>query len=173
MRYAKTLLVLLTAIMLFSCRKDDDYYWGTITVQKNGVDWPSKIRSTQSTISSSKINININTIDQDGIVVEQLNFFKIPKAVGFYPLSYTFDQPPNDSLIGCIYANGYDDQLFDSYLLSPLDSTSFLEITEYDSKKKEVKGRFNLIVWPDIKGSWNAPDSIVFSNGEFHTRVVD
>jgi hypothetical protein len=93
--------------------------------------------------------------------------------VGRYYLSYGFNQPPDDSITGCFYTNGYQDQLYDSYLLSQQDSTSYLEITEYDNKKKEIKGRFNLIVWPDIKGSWNAPDSIVFSGGEFHTRIED
>ena len=172
MYYAKVLLPILAAFALLSCEKDD-YYWGTLTVQKNGAIWSSSIRATQSTISSSKINININTLDRDGKVLEQLNFFKVPARIGYYPLSYTFDQPPDDSLAGCIYANGYEDQLYDSYLLSQQDSTSYIEITEYDSKKKEIKGRFNLIVWPDIKGSWNAPDSIVFSGGEFHTRISD
>ena len=172
MRYAKIVLPALVVITLFSCEKDD-YYWGTVTVQKNGSPWVTEIRATRSTISNSKINIRINTPNQSGEILEKLNFFKVPATVGHYPLSYTFNQPPDDSLIGCLYANGYQDQLYDSYLLSQQDSTSYLEITEYDSKKKEIKGRFNLIVWPDIKGSWNAPDSIVFSDGEFHTRVDD
>ncbi|MDO8368852.1 MAG: DUF5615 family PIN-like protein [Saprospiraceae bacterium] len=123
--------------------------------------------------AESKAEIYINTLDVDGKELETLGFFKIPLKSGRYYLTYGFNQPPDDSLTGCFYANGYEDQLYDSYLLSPEDSTSYLEITEYDNKKQEIKGKFNLIVWPDIKGSWNAPDSIVFSGGEFHTKIDD
>ena len=38
MRYAKIVLPALVVITLFSCEKDD-YYWGTVTVQKNGSPW--------------------------------------------------------------------------------------------------------------------------------------
>ena len=172
MRYTKILLPILAVSALLSCEKDD-YYWGTITVQKNGSPWMAEIRATKSTISTSKINIRINTLNQSGEILEKLNFFKVPTTVRHYPLSYTFNQPPDDSLVGCLYTNGYQDQLYDSYSLSQQDSTSYIEITEYDSKKKEIRGRFNLIVWPKIKGSLNAPDSIVFSGGEFHTRIND
>lgn len=171
MRYVKIMILFTAVISLFSCKKDKDYYWGSVTAQKNGVSWAGNIRATKSTISDSKINIIINTLDQNGSELETLVFFKVPTSLGHYSFSYTINQPPDDSLVGCDYANGYGDQLYDSYLLSKQDSTSYLEITEYDNKKKEIKGRFNLVVWPDIKGSWNAPDSIVFSGGEFHTRI--
>jgi hypothetical protein len=160
------------SVAFFSCGKDD-YYWGTFTAKKNGDPWIAEIRTTNSSLSTSKININIHTISQSGEVLEKLSLFKVPATVGLYRLSYTFNQPPDDSLVGCIYSNGYQDQLIDSYLLSPNDSTSYLEITAYDSKTKEIEGRFSLIVWPFAKGSWNAPDSIVFSNGAFHTRIQE
>jgi hypothetical protein len=170
MHYTKILLPIMAVIALLSCEKEG-YYWGTVSTQKNGSPWMAEIRATKSTISTSKINITINTLNENGEELEKLNFFKVPAAVGHYPLSFTFDQPPNDSLVGCLYFNGYLDQLYDSYWLSKQDSTSYLEITRYDSKNKEIEGRFNLILWPDIKGSWNAPDSIVFSNGVFHTKI--
>ncbi|MBL7828993.1 MAG: hypothetical protein JNJ57_20330 [Saprospiraceae bacterium] len=172
MHYAKILLPLLAVIVFVFCKKDD-YYWGTVTCQKNGVPWPGHIRATISTISDYKINIVMNTLDEEGNELETLVFFKVPMLKGKYSLSYTINQPPDDSLIGCDYANGYLDQLYDSYLLAQQDSSSYLEITEYNDKKQEIKGRFNLIVWPDIKGSLNAPDSIVFANGEFHTKIID
>jgi hypothetical protein len=172
MHNIKILLPVLAVIILLSCEKDE-YYWGTVTAQKNGVPWPGKIRAIQSHFAESKFEVYINTLDMDEYPLETLGFFKIPLKVGRYYLSYGFNQPPDDSITGCFYTNGYRDQLYDSYLLSQQDSTSYLEITEYDNKKKEIKGRFNLIVWPDIKGSWNAPDSIVFSGGEFHTRIED
>jgi len=173
MGYTKILLLILAIIAFFSCRKDDDYYWGTISAQKNGAPWSAKIRATKSNSDDSKVEIIINTLDKNDVILETLGFYKVPRVGGQYYLSPTFNASQSDSLIWCFYTNGYLDQLHDSYLPSPQDSTSFFEITEFDSKKEEIKGRFNLIVWPDIKGSWNAPDSIVFSGGEFHTRIND
>ena len=171
--YYTRILILTLIIAFFSCKKDNDYYWGTMTAQKNGVSWEGKIRATKSNIADSKIEIYINTLDQDELPLETLGFFKVPLLLGRHRFSYTFNQPPDDSLIGCGYTNGFQDQLYDSYLLSVQDSTSYLEITAFDSKKKEIRGKFNLQVWPYIKGSWNAPDSIIFSSGEFHTRISD
>jgi hypothetical protein len=45
--------------------------------------------------------------------------------------------------------------------------------TEYDSKKKQIRGRFSVTFWPEIKGSWNAPDGLVFTAGEFHTKILE
>lgn len=140
-------------------------------MQKNGEDWFGKTRSTTNTFSISKMNIKISTIDNSGAELERLSFIKVPKQIGRYPLSYTFDQAPSDSMVGCLYSNGSEDELFDSYLLAKNDSTSYIEIIEYDKKSGELKGQFNLILWPDIKGSWNAPDSIVFSNGVFTAKL--
>ena len=86
MRYAKIVLPALVVITLFSCEKDD-YYWGTVTVQKNGSPWVTEIRATRSTISNSKINIRINTLNQSGEILEKPNFFKVPATVGHYPVS--------------------------------------------------------------------------------------
>jgi len=170
MRCAIMLLPLLAIIVLSSCQKEDNY-WGTISAQKNGIPWSAKIRATTSNGDDSKIEIIINTLDQDEKVLETLGFYRVPRLAGRYFLSTTFHFSMENSLVWSFYANGYQDQLFDSYLPAPQDSTSYFEITEFDGKNEELRGRFNLTVWPDIKGRWNAPDSIVFSDGEFHTKI--
>ena len=175
MRYRYYPTVILMSLILFftSCKKDENGYWGTVSAQKNGVQFEGEIKAVKTSFAQSKATIIIKNFDSAGIPLETLGFVKIPLGVGKYKLSYTFDQPPDDSLKGCIYNNGYDDQVYDSFLLSQTDSTSFLEITEYNEGNGELRGKFNLILWPEpgIPGSWNAPDSLVFSDGVFHTRI--
>lgn len=173
MHNLKSIVLLIAITVISSCQKDKDGYWGTISVQKNGASWVADIQASKSNVSDSKCNIIITTSDEKGVPLESLVFYSIPKAIGRYHLSDQYSQLANDTLVWSYYANGYDDQLFDSYLLSPQDSTSYIEITDYNSKKKEILGKFNLVVWPDIKGSWNAPDSIVFADGVFHTKILD
>jgi hypothetical protein len=172
MRYANILLPFFAIIFLLSCQKEDNY-WGTISAQKNGISWSAKIRATTSNSDDSKIEIIINILDQDEVVLETLGFYKVPRLAGRYFLSPTFHFSMDNSLVWSFYTNGYQDQLYDTYLPAPQDSTSYLEITEFNGKNEELRGRFNLTVWPDIKGSWNAQDSIVFSHGEFHTKIRD
>ena len=166
----------ITAIAAFAlffacCKKDGNEYWGNISALKNGSPWEGKIRAEQTIFSSVKAEIFIETFDKDGVLTETLFFYKVPKKVGTYHLSQTINSPPDDSLTGCFYTNGYKDELFDIYDLVFSDSTSYLEITEYNEEKGELRGKFNLILWPSIPGSWNAPDSLVFSDGVFHTRI--
>ena len=155
--------------MLSSCKKDE--YSGEFSVLKNGIEWGGKIRAQTNELSSEKANIWIETFDDQGVRLEALFFYKIPLKKGKYPLSLTLNKPPDNSLTGCFYTNGYKDELYDILLLNPTDSTSNIEITEYNEGNGELRGRFNLTLWPSIPGSWNAPDSLVFSDGVFHTRI--
>ena len=159
------------SMLLTSCKKDD--YSGEISALKNGNPWEGKIRVEPTAFSSSKVTIFIETFDKNGYFAETLFFFKVPTKVSKLSLSETINHPPDDSFIGCNYLNSYEDQLLDIFVISANDSTSYIEITDYNEEKGELRGKFNLILWPEpgIPGSWNAPDSLVFSDGVFHTRI--
>ena len=159
------------SMLLTSCKKDE--YWGEFYTLKNGIEWQGKIRAQTNEFFGEKANISIETFDNEGAKLEHLHFFKIPLRLGRYYLSNTHNQPSTDTLVGCRYFNGYDDQLFDTYEIAPTDSKSYIEITEYNEGNGELRGNFEVILWPDsnIPGSWNAPDSLVFSDGVFHTRI--
>jgi hypothetical protein len=166
-------ITLLAAFVFATCQKEPDYYWGMVSLKKNGIIFPAEIRATNSNFSPTKISIQIQTVDTEGHVLENLLFFKVPLSVGYNSLKKTINQPPDDTLVGGFYSNGYLDELYDAYTISENDSTSFIEITEYDRKKKQIWGRFSVTLWPDIKGSWNAPDSLVFTEGAFHTKILE
>ena len=158
-------------MLLTSCKKDE--YWGQMSALKNGSLWEGKIKVEPTTFSSNKATIFIQTFDKGGFLTENLFFFKVPTKIGTYNLSQTINHPPDDSLTGCRYLNLSEDQLLDTFVIGSNDSTSYIEITEYNEGKGEIRGKFNVILWPEpgIPGSWNAPDSLVFSDGFFHTRI--
>ena len=171
MRPTYYLTVFAAFVLFFTCCKKESDHWGEFSVLKNGTPWEGKIRAEPTTFSSAKATVFIQSFDKDGVVIETLVFFKVPTKVGKYHLAQTINQPPDDSLTGCLYTNGYRDEIFDIFLLGSIDSTSCIEITEYDDSKEEFKGKFHIRLWPSISGSWNAPDSLVFSDGVFHTRI--
>ena len=163
-------------MLFFSCSKDESNpYWGQTSVLKSGDPWSGQIKAAKSNFAGSKIEIIIDNFDEQGKWIETLGFYKIPTEVGRFKLVLTSNQPPDDSLSGALYSNGYDDALFNLYKIAENDSTSYLEITDYNQDKAEIKGTFNMVLWrrKDLPGSLNAPDSIVFSDGAFHTRIND
>jgi len=154
-----------------SCKKEGDS-WGEISSLKNGLNWNGAIETYPNRFSNLKVDISANLSNADR-TQEQLLFFKVPLKKGKYKLSFTINQPPDNALVGCKFFKSFEDELYDVYEIALNDSTSYVEITEYDEKKGDLKGTFNLQLWPDWANSLNAPDSIVFSNGVFHTRIRD
>lgn len=60
----------LSAVLLFSCKKDEGRnYWGEISVLKNGEPWSGKIVALPNTISNLKFNISIMTFDEEDEMV--------------------------------------------------------------------------------------------------------
>ena len=159
---------------IVACKKDngEPNYWGEMSVLKNGDLWSGKIIATKHTFSSEKMNISIETFTKEGLHLDNLYFFKIPKRSARYKLNYSINQPPDDSLVGARYFHGYDDLLYDVYDIANNDSTSYLEITQYDKRKGELCGKFDLTLHRTLTGS-TGPDSLVFTNGTFHTRIDD
>ena len=164
----------LSLYFIVACKKDNAgrNYWGEMSVLKNGQPWSGEIVATQHTFSSEKVNISIETFTEERFHEDNLYFFKIPKKLGRYKLRYSINQPPDDSLVGARYFHGYDDLLYDVYDIAATDSTSYLEITQYDKRKGEIWGKFDLTLYRTLVGS-TEPDSLVFTNGTFHTRIDD
>lgn len=155
-----------------ACKKDNGKwdYWGEASVLKNGNVWNGKIRAVQHNFSDGKVNVTIKPSTGDDLSLEELYFFKVPKKVGKYPLNITSSQPPDDSLVGAHYFIGYEDLLDSVYDLAENDSTSYLEITEYNKRKDEFRGKFHLTLYRTSFAS-ATPDTLVFTNGTFHTRI--
>ena len=160
---------------VFACKKDNGKfnYWGETSVLKNGEIWSGKIVAHPSTYAPSKVDIIIQVFDDMEIQGDALIFFKVPKHLGNYPLSRSTNQPPDDSLVGAHYIHGYDDGVYDGYDVASGDSTSYLEVTEYNADKGEFRGNFHVTLYSTIGGAGRWPDTLIFTNGTFHTRIDD
>lgn len=169
-----SVFALFSLMALISCKKEPaSIYWGTNSSSKNGSEWSGKIRANKNPFSDTKVDISITRFDDEDIPLDNIVFFKIPLAKSAYHLSNILNQAPDGNQVGAYYFNGYDDELYDTYVIAADDSTSYIELTDYDSNKGEVRGRFQVKFVIDSKGSLNAPDSVVFSDGVFHTRIAD
>lgn len=120
-------------LSILSCKKESDS-WGEIKALKNNFNWDTSIEAYPNRFSNSKVDISANLLNADG-TQEHLLFFKVPLKKGKYKLSFTINQPPDNALVGCKFFKEFEDELYDVYEIAPDDSTSYVEITEYDEKK--------------------------------------
>ncbi len=169
----KSIILFCCLCCILACKKDNGKrdYWGEVSVLKNGASWSGEIVGLQHVFSSEKVDITIENFTEGGRHLDNLLFFKVPKKSGRYKLSYSINQPPDDSLVGARYFNSYEDVLNDIYDLTDNDSTSYLEITEYNGRKDEFRGKFHLTLYRTLAGSINEPDTLIFTEGTFHTRI--
>jgi hypothetical protein len=165
-----SILALLCSLALTDCDKDDQDNLGSVSVLKNGQPFNATIvRAEPTAYAKNKAGISFRAVD--GYHNELLVLHKVPTIVGNYPITLTYNSAPDDGLVGSRFLVSFDDQLYDSYHVLATDSTSFVEITSYNARKKEVEGRFQVTLWADYKTSLNAPDSLVFSEGTFKTKI--
>ncbi len=177
------LMFIISCSFLFSCNKNDDgigrRQWGTISAMKNGEFWEGEIYSLSKSYSfeaGQGVDIFINRYNEKGYHREELYFYKVPDKVDKYPLSQT-SFLDKDSLIGADYFTSVDDGdvLGEIYYLILNDSIEdYIEIT--DVSGKELFGRFQASFAKDttsLDGDPSAPDTVIFTNGKFHTKVLD
>jgi hypothetical protein len=175
----KYIFVLIAVFATLACSKKDNaprWHWGTVTAEKNGALWEGEIYAGQNRPYGQGIDIMIDRFNDRGFNRERIYLFKIPQMQRRYPLVNT-DAREIDSLVGAVYHTSLDDGdvAGDSYVLLSGDSTeNYVEITEI--KGKELYGRFQMSF---IKGlsfgeqDPSAPDTVIFKNGIFHTRLID
>ena len=161
-----------------SCKKDDDTNnnsWGTVSALRNGESWTGEISAVINTFpSDTGIIINIHSIDKVKFGNDYLVFFKVPPIIDKYPLSLT-PLIVKDSLIGSDYSTLVSDGhvLGDHYYVLEGDSVEdYIEITEI--KGDEIKGKFQASYLRDTPVDPNrppTPDTLIFTDGQFHTRI--
>jgi hypothetical protein len=165
------------ALILASCTKDptepapEGPWWGDARADKNGTSWVGKPYAVTSKEYSDRVNLSIDSLEYGYYLTKSLEIYRVPLRQGTYPI---FDNLPkiNDSIVRAKYYFVDYDVLYGTYKVLESDSSSFITITSYDPVSKEVKGTFDVTLVKEIAPGPNAPDTIRFRNGMFHTKVI-
>lgn len=172
-------LILFSLILIVACYKNDNkptFHWGEVSAIKNGNIWEAEIYAVTNKPYSQGIDILIEKFNEKGFKREEIFLYKIPLKVGMFDLDST-DVRKVDTLVGSKYFTLQDDGDAggDSYYLLLNDNISdFIDIRQIDGK--EIKGNFQMSFVKDLRygeADPTAPDTIVFLDGKFHTRLID
>jgi hypothetical protein len=182
--------ILLIFLLFNSCKKEDELpkfnTWGTLSVFYNGDN-----NYFKNQISGYKLNVCDNQII--GISMKRYNksnpYFAtdsfiwgdIPTRKGFYKIKdlgqrLSCSEVPNTVEVGTYYNINEGDTGIQQYtVLNTSKENNYLQIDEYNKETKEIKGRFQvtfvLKYLPKYRKS--DPDTVRFTNGVFHTKVLD
>lgn len=175
MRYLFFVIIL----TIVSCKKDQydpSLHWGTVSGEKNGIHWEAQLYAGVNKPYEQGIDILIEKYNSNGYKREELYIFKIPSKIQKKSLTDT-DVRSIDTLASALYGTLQDDGDVggDSYYLILNDTIEdYIEITQINGD--EIKGKFQMSFYKDLRygeADPSTPDTIVFKNGQFHTRIVD
>jgi hypothetical protein len=167
------------AIIITCCKKDDDiFYWGEVSLKWNGDYWmeESKIRAFENLPHHQGINIEMERFNSNGFEREDIFIYKIPLTIGRFDISETKAYEIDD-LTGASYTTLLDDGdvIGDFYKLLEDGHDNFVEIEKI--KGDEIWGTFEVAFVKDLIGSVEgdpmAPDTVIITEGMFHTKILD
>lgn len=178
----KNVFIIFT-IMIFSCGDDDNqdpqrqFDFGSISALKNGEHWSAEIHGFDNNGQWNYFGIEISTYNVDGFRREGLGISYIDKDILSGELIQPCGANCSDSLQSSFSTiSGHGDVVCDRYeLVSELSDENWIEITEYNSDTKEFRGTFRAVFAIDEnrpRCDENAPDTIRFTNGEFHSKIT-
>jgi hypothetical protein len=170
-------IVIFLVVYLVSCKQPivepqiPDIYWGECTATLNGESWESYPYSKMMLDRTNFIGIAGNRYNASNLLIEQLNIINIPLAVGTYPLDHLNSQDNPCALYSYTHV---DVDLADYFIEEGVPAKGSVTLTEYDSLSREVKGYFDCVLYlVDNSGKPDAPDSLVFKNGYFDTKILE
>ena len=176
----KNLLISLIFVMtLQSCREEPslipDIYWGEASATKNGQPWSGLIYAQPNEPYGYWFDISIRVFNTQEFLRESLFFFKIPYAIQNNQID-TIEARVDTTRTGAFYATLVDDgdvvgDIFDVY---NGESENYISVTSYDKSSGEVRGEFAVTFVFDVtdnRSDPTAPDTIRFTNGQFHTKI--
>ena len=160
-------------LITFSCSQDDTYF-GEVSALKNGQNWNGKIYSSFNKPLGLGIDINIDKFDEFDVLSENLFFFKVPRSVGLYKLSRTLVRN-DDDLIGVKLFEIIDgDAIGNSFQTRENNSDQdYIEITKVENDNS-IEGNFKMTLIKTIDtidGIPSIPDTILFTQGKFSTKI--
>ena len=172
----KLLLVMLLAISFLMCKKESllSGYWGSASVEMNGTFLEANTRANSNRPHDQGIDVHVDFFDESIARHGSIFLYKIPKAEGEYKLSNT-EVRTIDSLSGAFFATTIGgDVLADTYDLLEGSEENRLILEKIDGD--ELWGAFQVSFVKDTshgQGDINSPDTVIFANGQFHTKILD
>ena len=162
---------------LIACEDDDipipSVYGGYVTALKNGEQWDGLSWMTYSLCDcTDSVGLQVAIFDErGGTPIETVTFSNVPYQVGKCAL---YENIPLVN-IPCEASHGtlFGHQVSGHYTVDFRDTTNFLEITEVDYGRNELRGRFQatmirVVVNPP---AGYIPDTVRFTNGEFLAEI--
>lgn len=188
----RTFLLALIALILVTCRKKDDPvpYWGEVSASINGQSWNQQFTMGQSwrikisgvpgnDVSNHPCNQNtfglqIHRFNSEDLWREALSFTKIPRQPGTYALTGEPGPCEIDTLPAASFATLQDDGdvLQDYYVLVKAEN-NYVTVNSFNASNGEVSGTFGATFVIDSRSKLepsSLPDTLRFTNGQFHTR---
>ena len=176
------LFVFIISICFISCRKEEPRmlghpYWGEASALRNGKEWLPKVRGVRSNLDSSLIGININWFQAEtNFQREYLGFINVPKSEVFDTIKLKSFVPSSTELSFVSYGTLIDDGDVSGDDYDLLESEdNWLIVTEWNESTTEIKGNFqaSFLFKGDEHKTPDAGDTVRFTNGFFHTRIVN
>ena len=171
-------LVICSLVFLVGCDDDDisihSDYGGFVTALKNGEEWRgyssgyfSLGRAEQDTV-----DLQVAIFDErGGTPIETVTFSNVPYQVGKCAL---YENIPLVN-IPCEASHGtlFGHQVSGHYTVDFRDTTNFLEITEVDHGRNELRGMFRATMIRKVVNppAGYIPDTVRFTKGEFLAEI--
>lgn len=177
-------IVYLITIMLFifvCCEEQEDevstYYWGNSTALKNGANWNSEaIHTYYNVFHLNNIDFFMEVYNSHGEMREDLYFFNIPISFDEKQI-YNVKNNTDNQFIGAAYTTlSHDGDVVEDRFVVLEDENSFIQLESINSKTNEIKGKFQITLVRDTSDritNPSLPDTVRFTNGNFHIKIVD
>ncbi len=168
------LILFFITFFCFSCDKVEPAagnYWGEIKSDKNGKKWENYLFAGLYKYNAA-FSLNFLRTDKFGQNREEIIISPLPFKVATYNFKeedyankttyFNYSTWVSD---GDIPGNAY--ALFENSKLP-----NRLEITKIDTITKEIWGKFSANLVVTERGETVSPDTVVFTNAVFHTKVL-
>jgi len=186
-RSAMKIRFLISALILLSaasgCKKDDEsrqfqnwlpgpMTFGKITAMRDSDVWKASCYAAESKAGDGFFYFIAGTWDEDGAAKEEIGIEPIPLKTGQFPVKY---KPVALSLDGRCLATFalLDDDLILATYLPDSSFVNYVEVTEYDSLTRVVKGIFDIHFTAANEAYKPWPKTVHFSNGAFEATLQD
>ncbi|MFK8008750.1 MAG: hypothetical protein AB8H03_20490 [Saprospiraceae bacterium] len=171
----KNILFFICAILLLaSCKKEEPEfqeitYCGSARAEMNGEKWStSKITGRQLKHQTSIFTLDMFE-ENNGFNVLAHSLINIPLAEGRYDL-HIWEENGN---IGTRFVFLDGDALLGGHVLLESDTLNHVTIDEYDPETRRVRGRFHATYVVVPPNTWNLPDTVRLTDGQFSTQILE
>ncbi len=178
MKKSELLILIMSVCFVAACDKKeapipekDFFYWGEVTALQNGEPWEEACLASDFDLADGeKFNMISRVLIYNHFLTESMGLGKIPFSLGTYMVKSKL--PLDDGQIVGGFGFYHDDQTLAHYDILEVENSNFMTITSYDSSTLELKGIFDL-TFLRISGSSEYPDTVRFTNGLFHTKIIE